>query len=290
MRVYIIVIFLVGFIASCAASRFEELTYAHVQIPGKTTVMEYGVYTPPQWQIGERLPLIVFLHGIGGSHQSFEEYGAHTYLDEMINAGKIARAIIVMPNGDNGMWENWRDGSYQYRDWVLNYVVPQVQSDYQTLSCPKHCHLAGISMGGFGVLRFAYFARDQFSSVSAISAPIFSDGKSSMQKGSLLVRLIVPFGRIFGDSTDNEYKSSNPYNSWIDDVDQRRLRLQLVWGDQDKDIIIESNQKFHQRLVKNGIQHDYYIYRGGHKWKSWLPNFARVFNFLLADEERISEE
>ena len=136
MRIFITML-LAYLTMSCATTKLESLKYEQIEIPGKSTAMDYAVYTPPQWEVGERLPLILFLHGIGSSHQSFEQYGAHTYLDEMIGEGKLKRAIIVIPNGNNGMWENWQDGSHHYRDWVLDYVVPKVQSDYQTLDCPN---------------------------------------------------------------------------------------------------------------------------------------------------------
>lgn len=247
--------------------------------------MEYAVYTPPNWQPGERLPLVVFLHGINGSHENFEQYGAHTYLDEKIFAGKIKRAIIVLPNGGNGLWENWHDGTHHYRDWVLQHLVPRVQQDYQTLGCPQHCHLGGISVGGFGALRFAYFAKSQFSSVSAISAPIFSDQKASGEKASRLVRLFIPFERIFGSGPDDTYRASNPYNAWVDDPQQRKMRLQLMWGDNDKGKIAELNQSFHAHLLENNVEHDYFIYSGRHKWKYWIKNFDRMFNFLLDESE-----
>jgi len=246
--------------------------------------MAYAVYTPPGWQSEERLPLVVFLHGGGGSHMSFERYGAHEFLDAEIEAGRVARAVIVLPDGGNGFWENWADGTRHYRDWVLNDIVPKVRKDYQTLDCPQHCHLAGISMGGYGVLRFAYFARDQFSSVSAISAPIFNREQAEKTKNSLLIRLLFPFKRIFGETYTEEFKRSNPYNAWVLEAEQRAVRIQILWGTQDHDRIIQTNEAFHKRLKENGIDHDKYVYEGGHKWKYWIPNLDRVLNFLVKED------
>ena len=122
-----------------------------------------------------------------------------------------------------------------------------------------------------------------------MSAPIFNSGQSGKRTAPLLIRLFVPLDRIFGDADNNEYRPSNPYNAWIDDIDQRRLRLQLIWGDKDKENIIQLNQRFHQRLIEHNVEHDYYIYSGGHKWRDWVPNFVRIINFLLTDEEQITK-
>ncbi len=270
-------------LASCSTFKPEDLNYSSVRPADKNSPLNYGVYTPPNWQPGERLPLIVFLHGGGGSHLSFERYGANEYLDTEIVAGRVARAIIVLPDGDNGFWENWADGTRNYRDWVLNDVVPKVQQDYQTLDCPEHCHLAGISMGGYGVLRMAYFAKDQYSSVSAISAPIFNREQAKDHKPSLLIRLIIPFKRIFGEEFSPEFIRSNPYNAWVSEPRMRDLRLQLIRGSDENDHIIDSNERFHERLSEAEFEHEYFIYKGGHKWRFWVPHLGRVVNFLVND-------
>ena len=136
-------------------------------------------------------------------------------------------------------------------------------------------------MGGFGVLRFAYHARDQFASVSAISAPIYSDQQANSQAKSWLVKLLFPMERIFGASPEKAYRASNPYNAWVDDPLLKQMRLQLVWGSGDRTSIIEANQAFASRLTENGLRFDKIVYEGGHKWRYWLPLFERVMNFSL---------
>jgi len=278
---YLFLVVITIFLSACSNFKPESLDYGTVALVNKKKPMAYGVYTPPNWQPTEQLPLIVFLHGGGGSHLSFERYKADEFLDLEISAGRIARAVIVLPDGDNGFWENWADGSRHYRDWVLNDIVPKVQQDYRTLKCPEHCHLAGISMGGFGALRFAYFAKSDFSSVSAISAPIFNRQEAEKQKISFLIKLIFPFERIFGETYTEEFKRSNPYNVWVNDPEQQKVRLQIVWGNNDSQRIIDTNEAFSKRLLKNNIDHDYYVFDGGHKWKYWVPNLGRVINFLV---------
>lgn len=273
-------LFAMLFLSACSSFKPTALNYAQLELDNKKKPLQYAVYTPPGWQISERLPLMVFLHGGGGSHQSFERYGGHLELDRLISEGKIARAIIVLPNGDNGFWENWADGTRHYRDWVLNEVVPAVQKDFQTLACPTHCHLAGISMGGFGALRMAHFQPDMFSSVSAISAPIFTKKE---ERPSLLIRLLIPFKRIFGDVASAKIKDSNPYYSWVDRRLDKKMRLQLIWGDKDHKGIIDANQNFSRKLDSNKIAYQSLVYKGGHKWRYWVPILDQVMLFSLGE-------
>ncbi len=265
-------------LSACTTFKPQALNYSELTLDNKRKPLEYAVYTPPGWQRGERLPLIMFLHGGGGSHQSFEKYGAHLELDRLIEQGDIQRAIVVLPNGGNGFWENWADGTRHYRDWVIKGVLPAVQQEYQTLSCPEYCHIAGISMGGFGALRMANFHPDQFSSVTAMSAPIFTKRE---ERPSFLLRLLIPFKRIFGNVASEEIRSTNPYYSWVDKRLDRKMRLQLIWGTNERQGIIDGNENFTKRLTEYGIEHEAIIYEGGHKWRYWVPQLEKVMRFTM---------
>ena len=270
-------------LSACSSFKPEKLSYATMAVNNPNTTMDYGVYTPPGWTPDESLPLVLFLHGGGGNHTSFEKFKANEYFDSQITAGKIPRVILLSPNGKNGFWENWYDGTHNYRDWVLKDVMPKVQNDYNTLACPEHCHLAGISMGGFGVLRFAFFAKERFSSVSAISAPILNEEENKQAKKSILIRLLFPLGKIFGPDFSENYANQKIEKVWINDKELQKIRLQLLVGDNDREQIIKANDRFHSLLAKNNIPHDYVIYEGGHKWQYWVPNLDKVINFLVND-------
>lgn len=274
-----LVLLLLG-IAGCRSFQPVDMDYGSVDVDRKPHKVEYGVYTPPGWQPGERLPLILYLHGAGDNHLSFERQGANHYFDEQINTGEMPRVILVSPNGKLGFWEDWADGSRLYRTWVLEQIVPAVQRRYNTLDCPEHCHLMGISMGGFGALRFAYFASDRFSSVSALSAPIIERKKDEKPEVSWFVKLFFPLDRIFGNDFKNGFAEENPY-AWADNPDLRSVRLQLVWGEDDGMRIRDANRRLSDYLTDNGVEHDAIEYEGGHKWVYWKPMFGRVVNFLV---------
>ncbi|MGH1440117.1 MAG: alpha/beta hydrolase [Cellvibrionaceae bacterium] len=268
-------------VSACSSFQPERLDYSKIDVSKPSSTLEYGVYTPPGWTKDESLPLVLFLHGGGDNHTSFEKFKADEYFDREINAGNIPRVILLTPNGKNGFWENWHDGTHNYRDWVLNEVMPKVQQDYNTLACPEHCHLAGISMGGFGALRFAYFANDRFSSISAMSAPILSEEENKKAKKSILIRLLFPLARIFGPDFSESYKKEKIEKVWLENKDLQKMRLQLVVGDNDREQIMKANHRFHALMAENNVDHNYIVYKGGHKWKYWIPNLDKVINFLV---------
>ena len=268
-------------LSACTSFRGTELDYSSVPTGTKNRSIAYGVYTPPNWTPDERLPLVLYLHGGGDNHMSFEKFGAHQVFDQDMTNGTMPRAILVSPDGDLGMWENWADGSRSYRDWVMQSVLPKVQKDYNTLSCPEHCHLLGISMGGFGAMRFALFEEGAFSNISVLSAFIISNEQREKAKSSWLFRLIFPVKRIFGENYKAKHNQESFYNSWLHEPHLRNMPLQLIWGDNDNARILRANESFHQTLVEAGVEHDHFVYAGRHKWVSWLPQLNKAMNFLL---------
>ncbi len=270
-------------LGACSTT-YDRLDYDSLSV-GNDQEMAYGVYTPPDWTPDESLPLVLFLHGGGSSHKSFEKFKASDYLDREIREGNIPRFVLLTPNGNNGFWENWHDGSQQYRDWVMLKLLPKIQRKYNTQKCPEHCHLLGISMGGFGALRFAYFFKDHFSSISAVSAPIPNQQEVEEMRSSLLTKLFIPMDKIFGPKAHADEQRQSFENAWLQDEDLHDIRLQLVWGDKDRKLMTTSNARFVAALEENNIPVDYFIYSGGHKWKYWVPSFDKILNFLVGDRK-----
>ena len=271
-------------ISGCTSTALVKRSdHSEIYSPAMGRYMSYSVYTPPDWTPDESLPLMVLLHGGGDSHESFDRYAVGLKLDEEINAGRAPRMIIVSPDGELGFWENWHDGSKLYRDWVVKDLVPYVANRYATKSCPKHCYLSGISMGGHGAMRFAYYEQNTFNSVAVISAPIISKlhpGEASI--GRTLMKWLLPTERIWGDidsETSDVPKDLDPYVSWVNRKDLLELPLLLVWGTEDSQSILSANQHFQQHLNAYDKQHKSLVYDGKHKWIYWREIMPDVLAF-----------
>jgi enterochelin esterase-like enzyme len=245
--------------------------------------MDYSVYTPPNWSRDEKLPMMVLLHEANDSEKSFDRFRVGEYLDEQIEAGNLPRIIIVNPDGGLGFWENWYDGSRSYRDWVLKDLLPRVQADYNLQKCPDACYLSGVSMGAHGVLRFAEFEHEKFSSFALISGRVISPTRITKQDAfpSWFVRLIIPFKKIWGerDGVNSNFTAErDPYTRWIEEPLLNKP-LYMTWGSRDHDPIIESSEAFHAHLSENGKEHVAEVYDGEHLWVDWREGIARSIKF-----------
>jgi enterochelin esterase-like enzyme len=267
-------------LAGCATP--ERLTYAQIDSAALHREMGYAVWAPLDLKPEERLPLLVFLHGGGDDEMCFDDARVGEFLDQALARGEIPRVIIAIPDGGLGFWENWYDGSHRYRDWVIDEMMPEVETRFRTLPCPEGCHVAGVSMGGHGAIRFALFRPDLFSSAATLSGPILSTDDVTRFAASWFTRLFIPMNRIWGPVTDvDRLEREDPYRRWASQDDLHGLRLMVAWAEGDRSQIIESDRAFEHHLVESGIRHDHVVFRGGHNWKSWTPVLEQVLRFSI---------
>jgi S-formylglutathione hydrolase len=149
--------------------------------------MEFAVYTPPQAENGDKLPVLYWLSGLTCTWANFtEKAGAQRYAAEH---GLILVAPDTSPRGVNIPGE---DDSYDFGSAAGFYVDATVEPwskhyrmyAYVTRELPALVNanfpindarvgIFGHSMGGHGALTIAFKNPDQYQSVSAF-APICS--------------------------------------------------------------------------------------------------------------------
>lgn len=246
--------------------------------------MDHAVYVPPGFAADERLPLVVFLHGGGDSHDAFDRHGISARLDRAMREGRAPRAVIVLPDGQLGFWANWYDGTRRYEDWIADELVPAVRERYHTRACPDDCHVMGVSMGGAGALSIAHHRPDRFSTVTAISAPVFdTDGMIDFVR-SRLFAIIIPTHRIFGPPTPrSRIERDDLYLQWTTRESTGMRRIVLAWGDHDRGGIKQGSRAFSRHLTEHDIPHDAWEYDGGHAWVAWGPVIERALVTQLGE-------
>ncbi len=267
-------------LTACATP--ERLTYTDVESTALDRTMSYAVWTPADLDAQERLPLMVFLHGAADDETCFDDAGVGQALDHALSEGRIPRAIVVVPDGRLGFWENWYDGSQNYRDWVIEEVMPEVEARYGTLPCPEGCHVAGISMGGHGAVRFALFSPYQFASVASLSGFILSTDDVTDFADEWFTRLFIPMDRIWGPISERDrIERQDPYLRWNSQSGLNGMRLMVAWAEEDETRIVGSNEAFRQHLVESQVEHESVVFEGGHNWKSWTPVIEQVLRFAI---------
>jgi enterochelin esterase-like enzyme len=138
------------------------------------------VYLPPAYaaEPTRRFPVVYLLHGLGMKPADWERSGPgrpplSTAITSALRAGKIpAELIVVYANGANAhVGSLYMNSSLagRWEDALVQDLVAWVDARYRTLPQAASRGVTGLSMGGFGALRFGFLHPDSFGAVYALS-------------------------------------------------------------------------------------------------------------------------
>lgn len=125
-------------------------------------------------QPDRRYPVLYFLHGAPDDPIQ-QNYPALTMSDEMIT--------VIPDGGAKGWYANWLNqntalGAQNWENFHLEQVIPFIDANLRTIATKKSRAIAGVSMGGFGALRYAQVRPDLFSQTASLSGDIDLSVKS----------------------------------------------------------------------------------------------------------------
>ncbi len=250
--------------------------------------IHYCVYLPDGYDSAAkapgaaRYPVLYFLHGLGDNEQTLFNSGGWTLLDEMLHQHKIGNFLIVAPEGRRSFYINSADGSFVYSDFFLREFIPQIEGKYHAGASREKRAVSGISMGGYGALRFAFARPDLFSAVSAQSAALITESPAQLDTAS---RTGAPLARVlaavFGDPIDVvHWNANNPF--LLVKKNAAALRKTAIYfncGQSDNYGFEKGAAALHQDLLKQGIKHEYHPYSGDHSISYFLAHFDEVMEF-----------
>jgi S-formylglutathione hydrolase FrmB len=250
-------------------------------------VVRYCVYLPAGYDnaaksAGTRYPVLYFLHGLGDNEQTLFNSGGWTLLDDLRRQHKMGDFLIVAPEGRRSFYINSADGSVRYNDFFLREFIPHIESRYRIRAGRSNRAISGISMGGYGALRFAFAHPEMFSAASAQSAALITatpgELDSAERAGAPLGRILSPvFGSPIGVSHWNE---NSPFVLAKRNVaGVRKLAIYFNCGQDDNYGFENGAAALHSLLQKESVKHEYHRYPGDHSLTYFLSHFAEVMEF-----------
>jgi enterochelin esterase-like enzyme len=212
------------------------------------------VYTPPGYEKdqGRRYPVLYLFHGSNDIAGGWVLAGnANFILDNLIAERKATPMIVVMPFGHAVPFGSPREQQAKnvtmYEDYVIQDVMPFIESKYRAAKGRENRAIAGLSMGGGQSLHIGFGHADLFSAVAAFSAAVPGDFETRFAKA-----LADPAGT--------------------------NGKLQTIWiacGREDS--LFERSQKLSELLNAHQIRHTWRPTEGNHTytyWRQYLGEFA----------------
>jgi S-formylglutathione hydrolase FrmB len=144
----------------------------HLTIDSKAAGRDLGVSViePPQLPPRGRRPLLVFLHGRGGSDETSIEN--ESVFEGLARLGAAAPVVAFPDGGDHGYWHDRSEA--RWGAWVMREVIPTVSRKFGI--DPRRIAIGGISMGGFGAYDIALKNPGRFCAVGGHSPALWFEG------------------------------------------------------------------------------------------------------------------
>jgi S-formylglutathione hydrolase FrmB len=251
-------------------------------------VVHYCVYLPDGYDQGanqhppKAYPVLYFLHGLGDNEQSLFNSGGWTLLDDLRQQHKMGDFLIVAPEGRRSFFINSADGSYRYSDFFLQEFLPAMERKYRISKGHATRAISGISMGGYGALRFAFAHPELFSAVSAQSAALITEIPKQLdtaeRSGSPLGAVLAP---VFSSPINvAHWEANNPFLLAKKHAPEiRKMAIYFNCGQEDTYGFEKGAAKLDEELTKEGVKHEYRAYPGDHSLQYFLSHFAEVMEF-----------
>jgi S-formylglutathione hydrolase FrmB len=250
--------------------------------------VHYCVQLPPDYDPKDprnpprRYPVLYFLHGLGQNEQTLFSTGGWSVIEDLRRQRKIDDFLLVAPEGKRTFYINSPDGALRYSDFFLQEFIPYIESKYRVRPGRKTRAITGVSMGGYGALRFAFAHPEMFSAVSAQSAALITQTSPELSaaghSGTQLGRVLGP---AFGEPINVPHWQQN--NVFVlarkNQSGLKNLAIYFNCGQQDDFGFEDGAAALHRQLGAEGVKHEYHSYPGDHSLTYFLSHMGEVMEF-----------
>jgi S-formylglutathione hydrolase FrmB len=249
--------------------------------------VHYCVQLPPGYDATDsknprRYPVLYFLHGLGQNEQTLFSTGGWSVIEDLRRQHKIDDFLVVAPEGKRSFYINSPGDTLRYGDFFLQEFIPDIESKYRVRPGRKGRAITGVSMGGYGALRFAFAHPELFSAVSAQSAALITQTPQELSaaghSGTPLGRLMGP---AFGEpiSVPHWQQNSVFVLARKNQSGLRNLAIYFNCGQQDDFGFDDGAAALHRQLQAEGVKHEYHPYSGDHSLTYFLSHMGEVMEF-----------
>jgi endo-1,4-beta-xylanase len=256
------------------------LTHHTFRSASMDTEVGYNLYLPPDYDLPadkeHRYPVLYWLHGMGQS-ESTDQYPPK-YLDDAIRAGQVRPMIVVYASGGQRSYYTDTPALKSYPETeIIKELIPHIESTYRVNATRDQRAIAGMSMGGFGALKFAFKYPELFSSVTAF-APGIRDPQSFAKDRPDILKLRF-------DNDPKVYEANHPatlLKQNFDKIAGGKLPVSLYVGT--RDYLLAGSQALHVQMTESKVEHVYEEFDGVTHNLTLYSSHTKSTPFAFADK------
>jgi len=234
----------------------------------------YTIYLPTGYRHdAPRIPVLYLLHGNNGDANDWLTQGhLQTTADALIEHKDIPPVAIVMPQGGTDWYVDRKE---KMETAFFGDLLPEIETHYAVATQRGGRMIGGVSMGGFGALRYAMTQSELFCGALLLSPAIYAN---EPPLGSAARRVGVFGERQFDPHV---WHALNYPAQWERYMSQSyRLPMFIAAGDDDLAIQADASSLYtHLRLAGNPAA--LRIIDGGHTWDVWSALLPAALKYTL---------
>ena len=239
-----------------ANSRIETVQFKSKLL---NATLPYNVILPTDYNTARstRYPVLYLLHGLTGH---YTDWVSRTNIS---NYATQYRIIIVTPEGNDSWYTD------KYETYILQELIPDVQQRYRTIEARYGRAIAGLSMGGYGAIKFGLKSPHTFAFAASMSGA-FAITRFSEKEVPASWR--ESLGGVFGP-VGSETRKANDLFEIIGKLPPERIHslpyFYFDCGTEDSPLIFPSNRELAVLMFEKKIPHEYRELPGDHSWVYW---------------------
>ena len=244
--------------------------------------MPYRVVVPDDYETKptDRFSVIYLLHGLTGHYNDWTDSG------NIIPLASKHNVIFVTPEGDDGWYtDNPAKINDMYESYIIRELIPEIDKSFRTLPDRDHRIIAGLSMGGYGAVKYGLKFPEMFSLVGSFSGAFVTGKWGAAVGGNKMIgkSLDTVFGPL-----NSEIRKTNDVFNLVSGVSADKTKnlpyLYLSCGD--KDLFIKTNRELAALMNEKQIPNEFRSPAGGHTWNFWA---SQIRDFLDVVDNRIKK-
>jgi len=260
------------------SSRVQTIQFES-KLVGKT--LPYMVLLPKEYDApsakATRYPVLYLLHGFGGGPANW-----FTSRMNLVRASESYPFILVAVTGNAGWYTDSASvATDKYETSFIEEVLPDVQRRFRTIEAREGRGVVGLSMGGYGALKFGVKHPEVFAFAGSMSGAL---NIAELDEAALgrFPPILASVKQTFGP-LNSTTRASNDLFKLVREMPAGRVAtlpfLYLDCGTEDLFRLLPVNRLMSDLLIERGIPHEYRERPGDHNMAYWghqTPDLLRV--------------
>src|SRR5688500_16384251 len=245
------------------SARVETVRFKSTPV---NATLPYNVILPTDYDSSRvtRYPVLYLLHGLTG------HYSDWLTRSNVADYASKYRIIIVMPEGNDG-WctDSASVASDKYESYFIRELMPDVQKRYRTIESRYGRGVAGLSMGGYGALKFGLKYPATFAFAASMSGALRPASWTEEELKDFKAIRDSVFG-VFGPMGSDTRKANDIHQLARNATAARISSLPYFYLDcGNEDVLANDNARYAALLHEKKIAHEYRQLPGTHNWQYW---------------------